>query len=214
LVQATAVLDAVLVGDVVDLCGHFVEIFFGPSGLHHFLVPTEGPLLNCLLDVLDFEAHLGLICGQLFEGVAAPIQLPPTFTVGTMVTHWGILILVLCDAGLKYDDLALGIDRVQPSWRPNRLLLTSIKQIGRLFGVINSLLRVARALSGSSLATFVSLKLGQGILRPVVRIRRFQLMCLKLACLLSKAILESFFCFGCLGVPTFKTAMHLLKLSC
>jgi hypothetical protein len=63
--------------------------------------------LDCLLDVLDFEAHLSLIRGQLFEGVAAPIQLAPNFTVGTMVTHWGILILVLCDAGLKYDDLAL-----------------------------------------------------------------------------------------------------------
>jgi hypothetical protein len=63
LVQATAILYAVLVGDVVNLCGHFVEIFFGPPGLHHFLVPTEGPLLDCLLDVLDFEAHLGLICG-------------------------------------------------------------------------------------------------------------------------------------------------------
>jgi hypothetical protein len=81
-----------------------------------------------------------------------------------MVTHWGILILVLCDAGLKYDDLALGVDRVQPSWRPHRLLLTSIQQIGRLFGVINSLLGATMALSGSSLATFVALKLGKGFL--------------------------------------------------
>ena len=84
-----------------------MEIFFGPPGLHHFLVPTESPHLNCLLNKLDFEAHLCLIRGQLFEGVATPVRLPPTFKIGTIVTHWGILIMVLCDAGLKYDDLAL-----------------------------------------------------------------------------------------------------------
>lgn len=61
LIQATAILDTVLVGDVVNLWGNFVEIFFGPPCLQHFLVPTEGPLLYCLLNVLNFETHLRLI---------------------------------------------------------------------------------------------------------------------------------------------------------
>ena len=62
-----------------------MEILFGPAGLHHFLVPTEGPLLDSLLDVLNFEAHLRLIGRQLFEG-ATTVKLPTTFKA--MVTHW------------------------------------------------------------------------------------------------------------------------------